>query len=216
MLGLRRVKRCTRSFDDGTQSLRTLAPNAKRYRFLVQEAAAAPGLSAVALAERLSPLDVDCQRDASYRLLQPTYNSCTHKASDSRAWGFRRHRPTPRARGFLNRSHQCRTAGAGLPCGNSAPDRCALDYAHRASGPLLTSPRGSLGEPRTAPGGCSRAAALSTACTVELRTPLTPSVALHPPRQAERRSTRTVVSALSSTSSDPSRFRVPSFDECSR
>ena len=73
-----------------------------------------------------------------------------------------------------------RAAGAVLPCGSPAPGRCAFDDAHRASGSLLTSPPNRR-RPSTAPGGAPRAAALSTACTVELRTPLTLPVASRPP-----------------------------------
>jgi hypothetical protein len=70
--------------------------------------------------------------------------------------------------------------------------------------------RGQTAEHRS--GRCSRAVAFSTACTVELRTPLTPSVA---PRVGEpTRGARTVGSNPSSKSSDSSRFRVPSIDEC--
>jgi hypothetical protein len=44
-------------------------------------------------------------QDASYRLLQPTCDPCTRAAFDSRAWGFRRHRPTPREPTLLSESH---------------------------------------------------------------------------------------------------------------
>ena len=131
--------------------------------------------------------------------------------SISRAWGFRRHRPTPRAVASFSEA-TCRTAGAASPCGDATPGRCAFDDAHRASGPLLTSLRlfGRSAEHRS--GRCSRAAAFSTACTVELRTPLTPSVAPRAGEPAYR--ARTVASDPSSKSSDPSRFRVPFIDEC--
>jgi hypothetical protein len=46
-----------------------------------------------------------------------------------------------------------RGTGAELPCGNAAPDRCALDGVHRASAPPLTAPTHFWARPSTTPGG---------------------------------------------------------------
>ena len=85
------------------------------------------------------------------------------EAFDSRAWGFRRHRPTPRAvtRSFrrVTLTHgrhrtalQHRFLSVATLRTRTAPGRCAFDDAHRASGLLPTIPSFPK-EPRTAPGG---------------------------------------------------------------
>ena len=135
------------------------------------------------------------------------------EAFDSRAWGFRRHRPTPRAvtpsfrRVTLTHGRRCTAlqhrflSVATLRMG-AAPGRCAFDDAHRASGLLPTIPSFFEGAENRS-GRCSRAAALSTACTVELQTPLSFSVAPLSPDKPAASAPRVIPLAPSSKESKP-------------
>jgi hypothetical protein len=142
--------------------------------------------------------------DASHRLLQPTYDTCTRGPHDSRTWRLspsltcaaRSCDPTsPSALSAL------RVACAALPFGSAAPSRCALDGAHRASVPSLTAARSFLKGAEHRSGRCSLHPSFVGRGQGWQRTPLTLPVALreYPGTRTSSRRTRTAFSAITST-----------------